>query len=183
MRSLLVFLLSLLLIIAALYAGYTSAIAEVAGQPPEQVRKRLQQERPLECNCTLTLAISIFVNNLFHGLFAALVPGVGIPAILFVCYTTGYIAGLMHVAYGSPLRPSDDFLIWITQPVVLFELSIYALAITAQVLLLLKAKERGLSWDDLKTFIVVEVLLIVLLFLAAYFEAADIIAKLSRGGA
>ena len=118
------------------------------------------------------LAASIFLNNLVHGLFPSLVPFIGLPFVFFVFFNTGRIAGISYVASNSTLPPDYVFLAWVTTPVVLFELAIYALAIAAQLWLIGTAKEKGrVEWEDLKWYGLMGLLLVVLLALQAWWEA------------
>ena len=170
-------LLAFLAIVGLLYAGYRAGL-----QVPEEEAVALEEALRAEIeNMTVQeLALTIFINNLYHGLIVALAPGIGVAGIAYVVWSTGYAYGMRVVAWralGEVTASADAvFVAWIAQPIVLLELVIYVVALAFQVDLLWKWKEGELDKDSLKMFLLVELMLVVLLFFHAIMEASCILA-------
>mgnify|MGYP000014571286 CR=1 FL=1 len=169
-------ILSFLAIVGLLYMGYQAGL-----QVPEDEAVALENALRAEIeNATVQeLALSIFVNNLYHGLIVALAPGIGMVGIAYVVWSTGYAYGMRVVAWralGEVSAPTDHvFVAWITHPVVLFELAVYVIALALQVELLWRWREGRLDRSFMKMFLLAELALVALLFIHAIIEASYIV--------
>ena len=172
-------LMAAIIVLGFMYAGYVSALLH------GNVNQALEFEEQVEAwqaNATLTdLATAIFTNNLFHGLLVALVPILGLGATAYVAYSTGFLMGLRYLAWTAlgeaPGPPDQVFIAWLLQPYAALELAVYVGALALQIDLVSRICRRRADKEYLLTvYIPVCILLILLLGLAAYMEAAQVIA-------
>ena len=173
-------LISALIVLGFMYLGYTSAL--LYGNT-NQALELEEQIRAWQANATLTdLALKFFINNLYHGFLAALVPILGLPATACVAYSTGFAMGLRYLAWTAlgeaPGPPDRVFIAWLLQPFATLELIVYIGALALQIDLVSRIYRRMADREYLLTvYLPTCILLILLLGLAAYMEASVVVAQ------
>ncbi|RLI47127.1 hypothetical protein DRO69_01420 [Candidatus Bathyarchaeota archaeon] len=152
---------SFILLVGILYVSANQAYVYGSVEEANQTRELIETERQE------VSAQSIFLNNLLISL-PMIVPAVGLAPFLIAWHNTGWIIGLLSLAYGVPPSTYISNLIVLAFPELLSYAVLCAENIYVTVLALFKAgAKQRITQHSWKSFI----FYILLLFIGAVSEA------------